>query len=180
LDPRSHSCCVQATSSESGHLSPSPASRYHVSCTLSSCRSCCAAKTFRLVPDLSSCSKIRYAELPYSISAGLQDPPRQFRCMAEDACPVPLAVVSTCSNRPARMLQSRRTTGKAPQSLRCLKGSITRPAAREPRSSRHCDYKVDHQRPDHSTSTCNQSLWVGKGVAPPAAEHRWWIGFRDL
>jgi polar amino acid transport system substrate-binding protein len=34
---------------------------------------------------------------------------------------VPLTVVSTCSNRPTRMLQSGRTTGKVPQSLRCLK-----------------------------------------------------------
>src|SRR5262249_24091093 len=25
-----------------------------------------------------------------------------------------------------------------------------------------------------------KSLWVGNGVALPAAEHRWWIGFRDL
>ena len=35
---------------------------------------------------------------------------------------VPLTVVSTCSNRPARMLQIRQTTGKDPQSFRYVKG----------------------------------------------------------
>src|SRR5262249_6353440 len=78
---------------------------------------------------------------------------------------------STCSNRPARMLQSRQNDGQGPRSLRCLKGSITRPVAREPRSGRHCYYEVDHQRPHHST--CNESHWLGNDVAPPAAEE--WI-----
>jgi len=50
-----------------------------------------------------------------------------------------------------------KTMGKAPRSLRCLKRSITRKVAREPRSGRH--YEVDHQRPNHST--CNESLWLG-------------------
>jgi hypothetical protein len=53
--------------------------------------------------------------------------------------------VSVCSNRPARMLQSRRTTGKASQS------SSARPKARRGRSLAF--YQVDHQYPDHNTRT---------------------------
>jgi len=32
----------------------------------------------------------------------------------------------------------------------------------------------------HSACTCNQSPWIGKDVAPPAAERRRRIGFRDF
>src|SRR5262245_35575195 len=38
----------------------------------------------------------------------------------------------------------------------------------------------DHQSPDHSTCTRNQSLWVGNDVASPATERRWSIAFRDF
>jgi hypothetical protein len=52
---------------------------------------------------------------------------------------------------------------------------VRSPENRDP--GRHCHYQVDHYRLDHSTCTCNQSLWMGDDVAPPGAERRWWIGF---
>src|SRR5262249_9499083 len=73
----------------------------------------------------------------------------------------------------------RTNKGQAPQSLRCLKGSITRPVAI------HAPVviaitRVGHQCPDHVRARAIKAFRIENDVAPPADERRWRVEFEEF
>jgi hypothetical protein len=86
---------------------------------------------------------------------------------------VPIAAASTCSNQSASPLGSGRTTGMALYCHDgCVEGSRFQFQSVENRDRAVSPPKMPSSAsssPRQSACTCNQSLWVGNDVSPPAA-----------